>query len=663
MLNRLIDFVVTESREHPFKLTLEDVALCKLWCDGQERRNADHKAIEPVRKRVAAWIACPDEPELNTAGRRHQRVLRSLIRQIEQGHREKLAADELALLCAAWELCSPVTSDTVQARLRERLADCQEELHALRARVEPSDDLHQLAIHIQYATPADIRNAPVSSIRLLAGIELPCRGPIFKAGNHLRILGDVPEDCTVVVENEASCSVDGYVLGRVLAKNYCEIRHNISGVAIVLRGHIRARSIINNAVAVSKMGEILCRNAQGPKLVFAGSAIHVWENTMMGRFITRDMTVSQEVRGSHLEVAGTAHAGAFRNLGMSNVNVVLRRELSCEDFGEVTGGELRQLLSQAYTLRRKAHNFKNLAEAARLEAEHSAQSCLMYIFGGGEVQKRLQGVLYAQRRHKLVSNVVDNLEHILEQAQDGFFGDVPGNAEELKSGFGDTEDDIDNDKDLLGARAEAEKLQKSLRAKNLNRLQRTLLLDEVREKLSEMRVLQQEAEARLRDEERSIQHLEKYEQVLAGSGAGATKTDVLAKILPAMQKQPAESVMGKRLRSNFIVRALRGVERAVRHQKEFSVKAEESLTGFRAVTDRLGKDYQIRVLENPESEEEPARVTGIFDSGVRVFLDVYLENLAEVPRESLIVTDHNEHEQTFLRPGAGSRFYSSSRDA
>jgi len=657
LLKRLIDFVASGGAAHPFKLTLQDVVLCQLWLDGQGHQRVQSETTQRVGARLDRWIAAPDEPDLNTAGRRHQHLIRLLIQRLEGGALAKIAADEVAFFCAAHELVERSRSGKMQARFLSLAAPYREVMLARREEVAPSNDAHQLEQYIQYASEKDILAAGVSAVRLLAGIELPCRGPVFKAGNNLRVLGDIPEGCTVVVENEGFCSVDGYVMGRVLARNYCEVRHNISGVAVVLRGHVRARGIINNAQVISKLGSVYCHNAQGPKLVFA-----VAQSTMLGRFVTRDMAVGGDVRGSHIEVAGTAQAAHYRHLGMNGVTVVLRRELSCEDYGEVTGDELKQLLSRAYALRRYAHNFQNLETAARREADHTAQSILMYLFGGGEVQKRLQGFLHAQRRHTLVSNVVDNLQGILEQAQDSLMGAVAGEDEPAlprPEDGGDTEGEGDHE--LRGARAEAEKLERSLRARNLNQMQRTLLLEEARLKLAEMLALQRQTAEKMREEERSIQHLEQYEKVLAGSGEGATKLAVLNNILPALQKQPPESPIGTRLRANFVTRALRTVERAAARAEQFSAKAEENLLDFRAVSERLGKDYQIRVLEDPESEGESARVTGMFEEGTRIFMDTCVENMAEAPGDTILTRESDKGIQTYVRPNARSRFHTSDR--
>lgn len=658
MLKRLIDFVAATTPQRSVKFTLQDMALCALWHQSQRRDGAEDQH-DAVGRQLDAWIENPDVEDKNTAGRRHQFLLRTLIEILQAKRQNTLTPDETAFLHATAALLDQVRSRGDFARVEELLT---RELPAPDAGGETrqlTPGLATLDRRVQYVTEADIQRAPQSQIRLLAGIEIPCRGPIYKASGHLRILGDIPDNCTVVVENDGLCCVDGYVMGRVLAKNQCEIRHNISGVAIVLTGHIRARGIINNALVVAKMGQIVCHTAQGPRLVFAGNTIEVAESTMMGRFITHDMTVGDEVRGSHIEITGSATATRFRHLGMSTIAVVLRRSLSCADFGEVTGPELNQLLSQAYKLRRRARNFSHIAEAARREIEHTAQSVLMFIFGGGEVQKRLEGFLRAQRRYRFMCQVVDNLKGMLVSATEG--ATAPEEAEELPQNatLGDDED-LENDDELRSARADAVKLTHSLRDRALDGHQTTLLLEEARKKLEAMLALRARLAEQVLQEERSMQHLEKYEQLLAGSGRDATKLDVLNRILPALQNQPIDSVMGKRLRASFVVRARRNIERATRHAVEFEAKAEENLTDFRAVSDRLGKDYQIRVLEKPEEDLATARVTGRFEGGSRIFMDHYIEDLSGAPPDQVINTpDHDDSVRTYTRSNERTHLYSS----
>ncbi len=662
MLKRLIDFVAAPPPGNALKLTLQDMALCALWVETQSRRAALDAAGQAVAGAVRKWTVAPDTPDLNTSGRRHQLLLRDLIALVQSHSVDVLMAEEVAFLTSTLALARDVGAHAVTARAVTLLEPHAAALDARRATREPTPGLATLERRIQYAAERDLLAAENAFIRLLAGIELPSRGPVFKASTNLRVLGDVPDGCTVVVENDGSCCVDGYVMGRVLSRRLCEVRHNISGVAIVLTGHIRARGVINNAVAISKMGSVTCVNAQGPKLIFAGQSIVVEDTALMGRLVTRQLHVGREVRGSRLEISGEATAQHFRHLGMSNVSIVLRRELSCADFGEVTGAELNQLLSRAYALRRHARNFSHLAVAARREADHSAQSVLMFLFGGGEVQKRLESLLRSQRRQAFISHVVLNLRNMLSDAREALHQPV-AIGEDNASGTVPTAsaaisalDELDDD-DLKAAEAEAATLESSLRSKTLDRRQRSLLMETAHTKLSAMMLLQAQMAEQVLLEERAMQNMEKYEQILAGGGKQSTKLDVLNRILPALQSQPADSPVGKRLRSNFAVLALRNVERAVRRAGEFEEKATENLSNFRAVSEQLGKDFQIRILENPEDDGSAARVTGRFESGVRIYMDEYIENIAGAAPDALIITPDDDAIHTYLRSGAGTRFH------
>ncbi len=662
MLKRLIDFVASPPPGNALKLTLQDMALCALWVETQSRRAELDAAGQAVAKVVRDWTAAPDTPDLNTSGRRHQLLLRDLIALVQSHGVEVLMGEEVAFLTTVLSMARNVGAHAVTVRAATLLEPHAAALDARRAAREPTPGLATLERRIQYVTERDLLAAETAFIRLLAGIELPCRGPVFKASTNLRVLGDVPDGCTVVVENDGCCCVDGYLMGRVLSRRLCEIRHNISGVAIVLTGHIRARGVINNAVAISKMGSVTCVNAQGPKLIFAGQSIVVEDTALMGRLITRQLHVGRDVRGSRLEISGEATAQYFRHLGMSNVSIVLRRELSCADFGEVTGAELNQLLSRAYGLRRHARNFSHLASAARREADHSAQSVLMFLFGGGEVQKRLESLLRSQRRHAFISHVVLNLRNMLNDAREELFqpaatGDenvataVP-TASAVVSALNELDDD-----DLKAAEAEAATLESSLRSKALDRRQRSLLMETAHQKLTAMMTLQAQMADQVLQEERAMQNMEKYEQILAGGGKHATKIDVLNRILPALKNQPPDGPIGKRLRSSFSVLALRNVDRAVRRAGEFEEKATENLGNFRAVSEQLGKDYQIRILENPEDDGNAARVTGRFESGSRIYMDEYIENIAGASPDALIITPNDDAIHTYLRSGAGTRFH------
>ncbi len=664
MLDRLLAYVASASDEALAALTLQDMALCQAWYESYFDDPKEQRQYEFVLEKVAAWQSMVQTPAEHTAGRRHQVFLRQLIEHFIQKRQKEFGPDEIAFLTAVHYIGKGIKDVEQYDRVHEMLDPYMPVVLSRRQEEEPVPRLRSIAKKLQYATEEDIRKAPMRETRLLAGIELPCRGPVLTCRRHLRILGDVPDTCTVVVEGEGNiCCVDGYVLGRVLAKQQCEVRGNVSGVIVTLHGDIRARSVINNAQTIAKMGGVYCLSAQGPKLIFAGRRIEIATGTMLGNFITRVMNVAEDVKGGRIQVAELAQARYFRHLGSSQLGIVLRRELSCEDFGEITGAELNRLLSQAYQLRRAARNFDTMAQLARREIEHKAQSALMFLLGGGETHKKLQEIMAAQRRINMLVRIISNLQDVLERVQDGMLGALDEfeaeNAEFADiSAFLEEEETTSLDQDLLQETEEARALQERLAGQRLDRTQTQSILSEVTEKIGYLENERSKLAAVVSQREKEMQSLDQYETLLAGVGKNASKLEMLQKLLPAVRRQGPDSPIAARLQAGLVVMALRTIERQSVNLEEYERHAVENRRNFQAVSDRLGKDFQIRILENPEDEAFAARVMGRFESGVKIYMDVYVENEAEAPKDSIVTTPDSDDVRTYVRAGTGARFHS-----
>ena len=659
MLERVVQLVMGWDAQRVAGLLLQDMALCQGWFESFSGSPAEQTPYRTVPERIALWQSERIPPDNETEGRRHQVLLRDLMALLEEDRDQELNADEVAFLCAAHDIVAGAADTAAFDRVRDVLDEHHRILLQLRQEGGPAPGLPALSRRIQYVSEENILAAPSRTTRLLAGIELPCRGPVLTCPSHLRILGDVPDNCTVVIDANAYCCVDGYLLGRVLSKQHCEVRGNISGVAVTLHGDVRARSIINNAQVVAKMGSVFTRNAQGPKLIFAGKKIEIAEGTMLGKFVARVMHVRNDVRGGLIQVSDLVEADQFRHLGNNTLAIVLRRELSCEDFGEVTGADLNKLLSQAYRLRRVAHNFDAMAEIAEHEVEHTAQSLLMFLFGGTETHKKLEEVVAAQRHLDLLTRVMSNLREVLESAQDGLVyrsaeGAALSDKELLRL---DGEGPVDQT--LVREHEDAMKLRSRLGTKNLDRDQTSLILRQAQEKLERLLEERQKITATVAKKEREMQSLVQYEQILAGAAKSATKFELLQRILPALKKQAPDSPVAQRLKTRFVLMALKTIERRTRYIKECQDQAEQSRKDFRAVSERLGKDFQIRVLEQPEDEDSAARATGRFEPGVRIYMDVLIGGDEERGDDSVLVTsaDATDAVKTYIRAHAGTRFH------
>jgi hypothetical protein len=655
VLRTLLEYVVRASDEQLAALLLQDMALCRLsHTSGQHGQWLD--GFDDIPRRIAWWRTNVRPRDEATQGRRHERLLRRTTETLLLDGTGALDDEEAALLHAARAIALDGPAPAYE-RFEFVTRPHAEALEARARAARPAPGLPGLSQRLTIIIGDDLRRLPAKATRFLAGIELHANGPVRKSTTDTRVIGDIPDNCTLVVEGEHACAVDGYVLGRLIARRDCEVRGNVAGVVIVVEGDIRARGVINNALVVTKLGGISCANAQGPKLMFAGRGIAIGANAMLGTYITRSLKVDKEVRGAMVQVSERAEAEYFRRLGNSETTIVLRRELSCEDYGEVTGTDLRRLLSAAYRLRRLLHNYEHLAVQSRREAEHSAQALLMFLFGGGEAQRALDELVAARKRMDVLERVRCNVLSLLDGVQEGLA------LSALETGEADAEVpalEIEDDTFAEELRAENEKIKKlhqTMLGGRLSRRQTEELLEQAREKLADLRVQTDKLAAIAAAKEREIQSSAQYQKLFEASRE-ATKLQVLQRVLPALQKQPSDSPAGKRLRASFTVRALRTIERRIAQARHLEEQVEAFRKDFRAVTERLGKEFQIQVLENPDDESTATLATGRFEEGIRIYLDVLPEEPAKVSPDAVIVTPEDDGDiRMYLRAKDGSRFH------
>ena len=297
MIERLIIYVSQRTPEEVVKLGVEDVALCSVWLQSSEGGRADPALRRSIEDTVAAWTDGAQSAPLDTEGRRQEPVLRELIGEMQGARIGRLARAPLAFLCTVLDLIQRVPDPASYGRLFELLSPHDRAMTIRRDSLEPARSLDALFKHVTIVTQKELREAAHRLVKVFAGIEMLCRGPVYTDNGHLKITCDVPEDCILVVE-KGSCNVCGYVMGRVAAKAHCEVRENISGVVVVREGNIRARNLLRNAYVVSKEGNVFCRDAQDPTLVFAGTTLRIRKGVAGGRYTASTIAVAARPESS-----------------------------------------------------------------------------------------------------------------------------------------------------------------------------------------------------------------------------------------------------------------------------------------------------------------------------------------------------------------------------
>lgn len=663
MLDRLISYVAALSPEAVNSLLLQDIALALAWVESLGKTSEEQERLQAIRTQTERWWAAPQPPEIQTEGRRHQWLIRELVDALRAGRMEALQRDEIHFLCVMHRFIKQSSQGRVSERLSGLLAPYMPAVEARRPMAIAAPGLPTLSARLEVVTPEDIRAAKPREIRILAGIELPCMGPVYSRAGHLRIIGSVPENCTVVLE-EGHCCVDGYVLGRVAARDHCEVRENVSGVVIVRQGNVRARNIIDNAFVVSKRGRVYCKACQGPKLVFAGSEIRMAGGAVLGSYAAPGIHIGNDALGGEYDVSGTLTASRFRHSKSRPLAIVLRSNLSCEDYGEATSPEMNRWLSKANRLRVRLQNLKHMAHLAEQDAEHCATTVLMYLLAGDNVRKQVQDLTTAQRRLAVLNRIVAGLVTLTHNAEQKLRGpspqaDAPKTSEETEPtmDFDEVEADIQAitaedlliDGDLAEERAGMVEMREKLAGTERDRRSTTVILARLRERLSARLREREQLGADIRQKEQHLQTSIGYADLLERSGK-ATKVQLLKGLLAKTRGPAADSTLVARTKSKFAHWALRTMGQRLKAAEKHRSAAQKVREELAEVGDALWKRFQIQLGEEEPGAKRAARVTGRFDAGVRIYTDRYVMQEAQPARGALLIApDSGGRVVTYMR--------------
>jgi len=666
MLDRLIEHVSALPEEELRTITLQDIAICDSWYRSLAGDVAGLARCEQLPRQIKAWSTqAPIDPTI-TEGRRHQWVLRELIDELDAGNTRFLAWDELDLLLAALRLARSCNRPEQFSRVIELLDRHATSIEDRHGKVSITPRLPALSTRLHVVTERDIAGAKPREIKMFAGINIQGRGPVLihRAG-HLKVLGSVPENSTLVIE-EGSCSVDGFVMGKVAASQHCEVRENISGVVVVRQGNIRARNIIVRAYVVSKWGGVHCRQAESPELVFGGNEIWIEQSAMMGKYISPTIHVRGEIFGGTFMVSRQLTAERFRRSDSRELAIVLRTGLSCQDYGEVPGPEALRYLTQSANLQRRIAALETRIQYSRSEAEHAARNAIVYMTGKDQLHPVAEKLGQAEHRLAQVNRIRAVLQSLVELGEDrlGRLERIKGvsqgeleaydessSLDEMTSDFAHLEAEGGFAKDVTDELADIMGLKERLLATSSDIRKTASSLHQVRERriywdreAVELRAVIAKYEAELREVFTAREVLD--------SQSGAVPTVALLKqLLAAVRgrtKDPGDPV-GRRLQSSFMQVSLRTVGARMERLAEFVASKEQFSEQLRGVADVLRKEYQIAVPLDDHASLQP-RATGVFDTGVKIYADPYLLTESAPPKGSTIETvSGSDNRRTYVR--------------
>ena len=404
MLEKLIAFIEDGSEDRLGEISLEDAALGRTWCAARKKTDDG----TPIQAQLDTWVAKHRRPHWDTEGHRHQWVLRDLIDEVIAGRLTHLEKDELDFLCWAFELAGRIEQRDAYSRVRNLLQPFVNEIEVRRRELPRHSGLNALAKRIRFLDSADLENAPPARVRTIAGIEMPSTGPLLKHAGHVRLLGSIPDDCTLVVEG-GCCSIMGYVMGRLAATRDCDVRHNISGVLISSMGSIRARNIIDQAYVVAKAGYVRVRRVENPKLLFAGERLVVTDSVRRGRLIAPDIDIHKEVLGGCIHVSRCLSGNRFRATPDLPIEIVFRQRLSSTDFGGVRTRDATRLWSEVLRLKTRILTLDSLIQSMDREVKHHAETALYFLCTDRMSEKHAEGIRRNKSRLEVIDRIIEGL--------------------------------------------------------------------------------------------------------------------------------------------------------------------------------------------------------------------------------------------------------------
>lgn len=654
-MERLVEHVIgLPAGELPY-VTIQDMAICTSWYETLTPDSAEHKQYAGIRSRLEQWMTSAKQDPARTMARRNQWVLRELIGRLERGEVAELNREELDVLHQTYCLARRTQSRRIFDRVDRLIGPHFVDVDDLRKELPPAPGMPALASRFHIIGAGDIKQAKRRVIERFAGVGLRSIGPVLTLDGHVRVLDSIPDHCTLVVEN-GSCSIDGYLLGKVAATGDCEVRENIGGVVVVRQGDVRAANIVDRATVISKQGSVYCCDIQGPDLVFAGEQIQVEQRVVAARCFSPKIGVRGNVVGGELHVSDWVYAERFSPDDNRPLTIVLRREITSDDYGEAPEREAVRLVSAAYRLRRRINETTELIRCAEREIDHCAGAAILYLTGGESRREIIDHLRDNELRLAVLDRTIAELNALSlvaeqelqasgqEQGEEGRRLPVEAVLETMPS-IAQLTKEFSR---LYQSETLPPEFQADLRA--MSKLRTCLVSDKSRREtiINLLSRLRQRLSDRTDERDEIISQIEKAEEPVKAllesqaaqepEGKTPTKVAVLKKLLNAAKGRPLKDPVVARLQNSATRVVLRTLNARMEQAKMHGQTLAELQGEFEAVTGQLKDEYNTTVEPPGREGLRRARAIGCFESGVKIYGDAFIIDEQEPPQGTVIET-------------------------
>jgi len=504
-----------------------------------------------------------------------------------------------------------------------------EALHQLvehrRDTLEPAPKLVALEEMIHYVAAHDIQQARSRSVGSFAGIDITVRGPVYTWRGDVKVLDSVPDDTMLVVEN-GTCFVAGYVLGRIAASRHCEVAENIAGMVVVAKNDIRARNLINTAYVAAKAGNVYARGAEYPSLVYAGSGIVIRGKTFGGSFAAQSIYLEDETSDGIYHVSRALQGAHFIHTGNREMRIILRSRVSSEDFGGLVTEDAHRLLMGISRNRRKRQTIRDIIELTLGECENYAENAVKYLQGGDHLRTLLEEINAVRRRVGFLDRIIAGIEAITLTAEEELDGasirnlsierPEEGTITTISNELSAVESEGPADTEMTKRRHELLQASEKLESRERRGPLPAADIKRFREKKVQWMLERDTLHARIRQEESALEAITKKHAVPPSLEAESSHVVALAEMLSRARQAAHDDPLAKRGQSAFIKLMARSIESRKRRIEGYRMQLESLQETHQALCAKLENEHSVRVAGTPNTGRAPTYVEARFGPGV-----------------------------------------------
>ncbi|MCH7908908.1 MAG: hypothetical protein IIB38_04755 [Candidatus Hydrogenedentes bacterium] len=653
MFENLVEYASKSSPEEIAHIEIEEMAIIAAWYHSYEGNSERQERYPDSPGVMEYWIENVKKDEWISEGRRLQPLLRHMLDQVVLYGTEHVHRSELDILVEAYDLLCEVADKDIFARLAIFFEPKIDSIKAQRNLLPVTPGLVGVGRRLTIITPEDIAAARPRSVRSFAGVRMSLRGPVYQGSGDVKVMGMVPDDCMLVVD-EGTCLVNGYVLGYVAASHGCEVRDNIAGVVIVRDGDSRGRNVLTNAFVVSKWGSIHVRKSENPKLLFGGKEIQIRESAQHGSYASPEIQVAEETTGGEYSVSTQLTADKFQATATRKLIIALRRNISCEDYGGLVDPEATRLLSLIAKVRRRRDNTRDMIALAEIEVEHFASSALISLAGGEDIMKQIEEVNHSQSRIALLDRLiasVDTMSVTVEEQLDALHDpdraaaiqatkkQSIANIQDLQAELRRTGEEEGADADLMEEGADLARIAEELSSQNSDTPVPAKTLFLLWEKKAGWLLERQELSVNKTRKASEIVKLLGDNEILGARGEELSDMKLLSRLLEVAYKRQAGDRLFDRANTSFVQLMLRSIESRKLRVREYTKTLEILEKELKMEYTHLERECRMPPPPELNQKPSPPTVTGKFCKDVTICIDRFLLDEKERPPRSVLQTE------------------------